>query len=180
MEKLVFVFLVFVAVNSFPQTDLCKILEKTPQLELPYTDRIGSGNESMPVSLNNIVWSRLGLDSLEFFIGKEVNSSDQYNSFRYGLVGFQNLADGKLLFIQRNYTNESIHWTVIFKDGSLQDWLLTAYDNAEGFYAVQSLIEDGKITRYIYNLYSDQEKTTEFYRIASDSFEKFVPTDENM
>ncbi len=107
---------------------------------------------------------------------KEWNSNyemlEQYNkNFKYYTVESNKLSNFQTCFVIREYDSESIHWLLLLDEKQkVIDFLMTAYDNAEGFLEIKSDCYTDKITVNTYNSYEKPEEQMESYVPSSKGF----------
>jgi hypothetical protein len=142
------------------QTDLDNLLAEVKTIELPFTDsiRVGSNSELNDIEIND--WDNLGLDSLE-----------KYNKdFKYFILGYWDYKNTRLLLIERAYIEENIHWLCIINENKITDWLMTAYDNSEGFLNIYSHIDTDMLTIKTCNDFAENKQTIKYYQIQLKGF----------
>lgn len=97
---------------------------------------------------------------------------EAYNkNFKYYIVESNNLSEFQTCFVIREYDSESIHWLLLLDEKQkVIDFLITAYDNAEGFLEIKSDCYTDKITVNTYNSYEKPEEQMESYVPSSKGF----------
>ncbi len=145
------------------QTDWDSLMVHLPILECPMKDTIDYIEYPSPIILDAATWAQNGLDSLEL-----------YNfAFQYELCGKMPNDYNHLLLFARNYPEESIHWLALFDlNWELMDWLQTAYDNSEGFWVVESLIQCDTVYITETTSFDIPQDSTTIHLITENGFEQ--------
>lgn len=155
----ILIFVFYLAVCN-AQTDFDNLLADVKTIELPFVDsiRIGLNSDLKDIEIN--VWADLGLDSLE-----------EYNkNFEYSILGYWDYKDTRLLLIERAYIEENIHWLCLINENKLTDWLMTAYDNSEGFLNIYSQIDTNMLKINTWNDFAENKQTIKDYQILLKGF----------
>lgn len=158
---LIFLGLIFLQTTSFAQVDLNDLLHENSLINLPFTDSIGKDYKTYKIKIDKSKWEGAGFDKLE-----------AYNSaFNYYTIGLVKTGKIKLLLIERQYTEESVHWIcMINEEGAILDWLQTAYDNSEGFLNIHSQIDKDTITVKTWNDFAEIKSSNQKYSITTAGF----------
>ncbi|MPQ48261.1 hypothetical protein GCQ56_14755 [Marinifilum sp. N1E240] len=154
-KTVIYLIIIFSWLSAYSQSDLDKSLDNVKSIELPIIDSIGHILNSQSIVIDSTSWNNLELDTLEKF-------NEQFN---YSIRGYWKIQNSKILLIKRASTEENIHWVVLFYENTLSDWLMTAYDNSEGFLSINSHINWDRVIIHSWNEFADSKRIIKEYHI---------------
>lgn len=159
--KIIAILLIFNFGNliAYSQIDFNNLQNEEILINIPIKDSIGIDFKTNKLNIDETSWKKLGLDKLEI-----------YNSnFSFAFTGLVIINDIKLFFIERAYNEENIHWIlVVNNENQIIDFLMTAYENSEGFLSIRSEIESDKIIIKEFNEYAEINPNETIYLIGKD------------
>lgn len=131
-------------------------------LKITFNDSIGSelNNDATPIDV--IEYYKLGFNLIE-------NYSE---NFKYSFITLENYLNYKIIVLQRDYSEENIHWICILKDNILLDKIKSFYDNSEGFINITSIISNAEIKINEWNMYSESQGSVHYYLMTNNGIEK--------
>ena len=130
-----------------------------PELELPYNDVIKKKFASH-YELKSNQYHELGFDSIQ-----------PYNpEYSYRILA--KISNSNIYLLEKYDIDEIIHWLVILDENfKVKAWIVSAYDNSEGFLIVQSIFDRGLIIILESNSFHSSRKKSVAYEIKNDNFE---------
>ena len=149
------IFLILFYLTGFPQSN-------SPN-PITVIDSIGSPFAFQKIKLNSEKWQAMGLDALETY----------QSYFDYSIINKFEILDSNIYIVERTSSNEECHWTcIINNDEKLLDWIITAYDNTEGFAFTSTSIQEDKLVVKKWNMYSKPKESITIYFIVDRKFKQ--------
>jgi hypothetical protein len=162
--RFIFITFIYLVISSFclAQNDIFSILKEVPKITIAYTDSISNSPKDLSFKLSSENWESIGFNKIEDF-----NSI-----FNYSIYGYLLKDSLVVLFLERWYVDESLHWACLYKENKLIDWLEISYDNSEGFIYIVSEIKQYEIIKKTWNIYTNPIEKSLIYQIKSNGFIK--------
>lgn len=133
-------------------------------LQLPIIDSIDMDTIKEDCIFDKETWLSMGLDKVEAY--KEDAST-------YHLISKVVFENQKMYLIGRAFNSENVHWLVLLNEkNKLITHLQTAYNNAEGFLTMQTVISKQEVVVKTWNDFSEEKYKEEKYRIKKDALVK--------
>lgn len=154
----------FILFFLFSCLSLLSFAQNNSKIIFPYLDSVGSRSHQL-TKLDAVQWNTMGFDLIEPY----------HTTFEYSILLSWSKNDQPLLIVQRTSTDEEYRWICLMnKENKVEAWLVSAYDNSEGFLNVKSIIQEDSILINTWNLYPSPNETTENYTINEEGFIKTI------